>query len=149
MKKFQIETLLITLGVLLVLCIAGKQCWEQVVYATDSCTQSCASENHACAGTNITLSCSGCSYNTSGQTWYDPIVRGSTSGTSAIAFTSVNCNRIIPCHTTATYTGHRCTGTGACLSAIYTPYWNECATYATGAEHVNTVMTCYTASCEE
>jgi hypothetical protein len=148
MKKFQIETLFIALGILLVLSIAGKQCWEQAVYA-ENCSQGCASENHACAGTNITLNCGGCSNNTSGQTWYDPIVRGSTSGTSAIAFTSVNCNKVTPCETVTTYSGRRCTGTGACIAAIFTPSWWVCSHYAPGEEQINIVSTCITASCEE
>jgi hypothetical protein len=47
MKKFQIETLLIALGVLLVLSIAGKQCWEQVVYAT-SCNYTVQQQDDTC-----------------------------------------------------------------------------------------------------
>jgi hypothetical protein len=148
--KFNLETVIFAMGFVLLLClVASANLWERAAIASSSCTHGCGSDNHNCAGTNVVLSCSGCSYNTSGQTWYDPSTRGSISGSSAVNFVSVNCNKVIPCDTVATYTGRRCTGTGACIAAIFTPSWSECSHYAAGTEHVNTVSTCITATCEE
>jgi hypothetical protein len=150
MKKFRIELLFVALGVLLVLCTAGQLCWERVAYAdTSACTQAPNSDNHACAGTNVVLSCSGCNYNTSGTTWYDPITRGSTSGSSKVEFTSVNCKSVVPCTVATLYKGRRCTGTGACLAAIFTPSWAECSHYAAGPAQISVMSTCHTVTCEE
>jgi hypothetical protein len=160
MKKFQIETLFIVLGMLLVLSTTGKQCWEQVVCVAN-CTQGCGTPQSTCTNSNVTacdsltgLSNCGasCSSNYTGKTYRNTPVHGTSSGTSKISYTPETCVVTIPCVAGIAHYGQKCQiealGITLChsITAVAT---DVCYSCSPGTSTTTYIYNCSTLSCTE
>jgi hypothetical protein len=149
MKKFQIEMLFIALGILLVFSIAGKQCWEQVVYATD-CTQGCSTDSGACHGTDNLAGC-GCDHAVAGKHWSNSPIKGSTMGATPIEFISTTCYTLTPCDKDYKINGYGvyCSGNENCIHPSNGATITSCQLYKQGNPYLVYSPTCLPKQCNE
>ena len=92
-----------------------------------SCTQGCGSNSHACAGTDNTACntpyCAstgvGCNALDGGHQWYDPVIRGTDTGTSNIEMKAVDCYLYTLSMPDATYGGYTC---NLAVTACWAPW---------------------------
>jgi hypothetical protein len=152
MKKFQIEMLFVALGVLLVLWTAGKQCWEQVVYAT-SCTSACGPDTSMCSGQNTLAACA-CDHTVTGKSWSNPITRGTAQGSINTTIVNVTCYIATPCVFDQYISGYgfHCGGVEsdyACQATSGSTTITRCTLYKPGTPAPQTVGTCSGNGCGE
>jgi hypothetical protein len=142
--NLKIESCLITIGFGLVLSVAGENAWQQLANA--ACTQGCSANTRICEGTDITQICA-CStlFTREGKTWRNSITRGSTTGTTAISFSSVVCYTVSPCIAGNPLTYYDCDAGLVCVPFAA----SLCVPKSAGVPITYTVSTCNTEDCPE
>jgi hypothetical protein len=150
MKKFQIETLFIALGILLVLSMVGKQCWEQNRFCrAEICTQGCNSTSSgACVGNDSLPKCT-CASQTSGTIWSNAVTRVSTLGSSSVSMNSVHCKSVTPCVVSITHTGIFCDMALVLPACTVIMPGGTCSVYGSGTPNNYTSYDCSVSLCEE
>jgi hypothetical protein len=160
MKKFQfqIETLFVALGILLVLCTAGKQCWEQVAFAT-GCNNGCAATGVPCTGTAVTLCTNsnggfqGCNGTGSSKIeWSGQIAFGTNgSGSQKITTPKILCRTVTTCVAQAPISKQKCTSSWSSYScsASGASVTDTCTPNGSGAMSELEVTTCLVQACGE
>jgi len=123
----------------------------------DDCTQGCADPTGLCSGTDSAACGDGnllCTNGTNcagdGVHWFDPIMRGSTSGTDKIDLVQVTCRRILPCINNGQRSSNTaCSYSAGTIWACVQTVFSSCQSCKPGTPYNLGATTCIVVSCGE